>query len=327
MTTEHTTIEARLATSYTIRSVIVAIVCLVLGVWGIWDYVEIIPRQEREFTRAEVCRAFNRYAEPIVVGSEEPTKKLAAAFMTTVVNNLAVEGGAAIETEIDGLRAAVSNGEGHAIDTLESLLVKRLLPESVQRAAKAQGLEEGAMLQTKPRSESTWLAAESAMVSGTRTPTTALGEATAALKQGLQLAQNQLNLYGEVDQPSTYDRPMQWLFILCLPFVPWYLWGILVNRRKRFALDADGTLHVPGETWSPQDLADIDMKKWMSKSKAWVVHTDGHRVLMDDYIFKGVFRIVGEIASARYPDEWTDEAKRVKKGTTPPEPAESGEDA
>ena len=105
---------------------------------------------------------------------------------------------------------------------------------------------------------------------------------------------------------------MQWLFILCLPFVPYYIWSIVVNRRRRYALDADGTLHLPGEIWSPKDVADIDMRRWMKASKAWVVHTDGHRVLLDDYLFKGIFRIVGELAAARYPDQWTDEAKKVK---------------
>lgn len=327
MTTDHTTTEARVAASYTIRSIIVAIVCLVLGVWGIWDYVEIIPRQEREFARAEVCRAFNQYAEPIVSGGESPNEKRATALMTKVVDDLAIEGGASVETEIDGLRAAVSGGGGHAIDRLEELLVKRLLPEAVQRAAEAQGAEAGSTLQTGPRSESTWLAAESAMVSGVRTPTMGSGEASGVLKQGLQLAQSQLNLYGEVEQPSTYDRPMQWLFILCLPFVPWYIWGVVVNKRKRFALDIDGTLHLPGETWSPGDLADIDMSKWMSKSKAWVVHRDGHRVLLDDYIFKGVYRIVGEIASARYPDQWTDEAKKVKEAVADTPEADLNDEA
>jgi hypothetical protein len=158
------------------------------------------------------------------------------------------------------------------------------------------------------------------MVSGARTPTKGSGEGSAALRRGLHLAQSQLGLYGEVEQPSAYDRPVQWLFILCLPFVPWYVWGVVANRRKRYAIDLDGTLHLPGENWPPADIADIDMGRWMKSSKAWVVHTDGHRVLLDDYIFKGVYRIVGELASARYPDQWTDEAKRVKKDVV--EPAE-----
>jgi hypothetical protein len=313
MTTEHTTIEAHLATSYTIRSVIVAIVCLVLGVWGVWDYVEIIPKQEREFARAEVCRAFNQYAEPIVGGGEAPDPHRLAAFMSVVVDDLAIEGGPSVETEVDGLREAVAGGGAHAIDTLERLLVQRLLPEAVQQAGEAQGTEAGSVLQTGPTSRSTWLLAEAAMVSGARTPTQGSGESSDPLKLGLQLAQIQLGLYGEVEQPSAYDRPVQWLFILCLPFVPWYIWGVVTNKRKHYALDIDGTLHLPGETWQPADIVDIDMRRWMKSSKAWVVHTDGHRVLLDDYVFKGIYRIIGELASARYPEKWTDQAKRVKQ--------------
>jgi hypothetical protein len=320
MSTEHATTEARLATSYTIKSIVVAIVCLVLGVWGVWDYIEIIPKQEREFSRADVCRAFNQFGEPIVSGGESPDPQRATAFMSAVVKNLEIEGGPSVESEVDGLRTAVTGGGSHAIDTLEQLLVQRLLPEAVAKAGDAQNAEPGAVLQTGPRSKSTWLLAESAMVSGARTPTKGSGEGSEALRRGLHLAQLQLGLYGEVEQPSAYDRPVQWLFILCLPFVPWYVWGVVSNRRKRYAIDLDGTLHLPGEIWPPADVADIDMGRWMKSSKAWVVHTDGHRVLLDDYIFKGVYRIVGELASARYPDEWTDEAKRVKKDVA--EPAE-----
>ena len=312
MSTEHSSITVRLATSYTIKNVIVAIVCLVLGLWGVWDYVEVIPRQERFFSRAEVCRTFNLFAEPIVAGGEKAADAKANTFMTAVVDNLSIEGGNSVVAEIDGLRATVESGGGQAVDKLEGLLVNRLLPEAVTRATEAQGAEDGVTIQTGPTSESTWFLAESAMLRGVRTPTQGNGSTSDDLRQGLQLAQIQLDLYGDVEQPSAYDRPMQWLFILCLPFVPYYIWSIVVNRRRRYTLDADGTLHLPGEIWSPKDVADIDMRRWMKASKAWVVHTDGHRVLLDDYLFKGIFRIVGELAAARYPDQWTDEAKKVK---------------
>ena len=310
MTTEHQTIEVRLGNSYIIRQGLVAIVCLVLGVWGVWDYVEIIPRNERFFARAEVCRAFNQFAEPIVSGGAIPDNQNAEAFMRAVVTDLGIEGGPTAISEIDGLEAAIGSGDQSAIDTLHNLIASKLLPEAIQEAG--QGAEPGATIRTDPTSTATWLLAESAMVAGTRTPTTVSGGATDVLRQGLQLAQVQLDLYGDVEQPSAYDRPVQWLFILCLPFVPYYLWGIFSNLPKRYALDTNGTLHLPGETWAPEDIADIDMDRWMRASKAWVVHSDGHRVLLDDYVFKGIFRIVGEIAANRYPQQWTDEARKVK---------------
>jgi hypothetical protein len=312
MSTEPSSITVRLSASYTIKNVIVAIVCLVLGLWGVWDYVEVIPRQERFFARAEVCRTFNQFAEPIVSGGEMEKDADASAFMTAVINNLVIEGGASVVSEIDGLRAAVDGGGEQAVDKLEGLLANTLLPEAVKRAQEAQGAEDGVKIQTGPTSESTWLVAESAMLGGVRTPVQGDGSASGVLRQGLQLAQIQLGIYGDVEQPSAYDRPMQWMFILCLPFVPYYIWAIVVNRRKRYTLDTDGTLHLPGDVWSSQDITDIDMKRWMKSSKAWVVHTDGRRVLLDDYLFKGIFRIVGELAAAQYPDLWTDEAKKIK---------------
>lgn len=312
MSTEHRTITVRLAASYTIKNIIVTIVCLVLGLWGVWDYVEVIPRQERFFARAEVCRTFNQFAEPIVTGGEKAIEEKVNTFMAAVVDDLAIEGGAAVALEIDGLRAAVEGGGSQAVDKLEALLVQTLLPEAIKRAQEKQDAEDGTTIQTGPTSKSTWFLAEAAMLSGTRTPVQGDGSASDALRQGLQLAHIQLDLYGDVEQPSAYDRPMQWLFIVCLPFVPYYIWAIVVNRRKRYALDADGILHLPDEVWSPDDIADIDMSRWMKSSKAWVVHTDGRRVLLDDYLFKGIFRIVGELSAARYPDLWTDEAKKVK---------------
>ena len=43
----HTT----LATRYWLKTIIMAIVCIVLGLWGIWDYVVAIPKAETGATR------------------------------------------------------------------------------------------------------------------------------------------------------------------------------------------------------------------------------------------------------------------------------------
>jgi len=318
---QDTPIRARLSPSYTIKTLLVAVVCLVLGVWGVWDYVEIIPQQERFFSRAEVCRSYRQLAEPIVSGSTPASDANGNAFITAVLDNLAIEGGAGITSEIDGLRAAVSAGGPSAIDRLGVLLVQRVLPDAVQQA-QADGTTQDsidgdtAKITTGPTSPATWFTAERAMIEGIRNRTTISGDASDQLRLGLQLSESQLQLYGEAERPSAYDRPVQWLFILCLPFVPWYIWQLMQNKRRTYALHADGALDLPGETWSSGDLADIDMGRWMRTSKAWVVHTDGHRVLLDDYIFKGIHRIVGAIASERYPDQWTDEARKVKPASS-----------
>ena len=51
---------------------------------------------------------------------------------------------------------------------------------------------------------------------------------------------------------------------------------------------------------------------WMAKSIAWLVHSDGTRVKLDDYKHKNLYLIVGAIASRLHPDQWTPEAKPVK---------------
>ena len=298
-------IEARLATSFTVRSLVVAAVCLVLGVWGVLDYVEIIPTQERHFSRAEVCRAFKRAADPMISGSERPDKEIIVGFISATLDNIALEDGDGVRSEIEGLRSAVASQGIAAIDRLEPLLVSTLLPAAEQQAATAPNTD-------APTSRMNWLRAEAAMVQGIRNPIRA-GAISDRLRTGLQQAEVQLALYGETEQPSEYDRPVQWLFILCLPFVPWYIWNVIRNRRHVYRLNADGSLDLPGERWSSDDIADIDMGRWMRTSKAWLVHVDGRRVLLDDYVFKGVHRIVGVLASQRHPDTWTDEARPVKK--------------
>ncbi|MCP4759969.1 MAG: hypothetical protein GY894_06010 [Planctomycetes bacterium] len=311
------TIRARLSPTYTIKTAMIAIVCLVLGVWGVWDYAVVIPQQERFFSRAEVCRSYRQLAEPIVSGSTPTSENETVAFMNTVLDNLAIEGGAEIRSEIAGLRAAVEAGGTLALDKLGVLVVERVLPNAVRQAQAEQptgGSVDGkpGQITTGPSSPATWFAAERAMLNGIRNRTTVSGGPSDQLRLGLQLSESQLQIYGEVERPSAYDRPVQWLFILCLPFVPWYAWQLMRNRKRTYALHADGVLDLPGESWTQDELADIDMSRWMRTSKAWAVHADGHRVLMDDYIFKGIHRIVGALASERYPDQWTDEAKKIK---------------
>ncbi len=299
-------IVARLAPSFLIRSLVVAIVCLVLGLWGIWDYVEVIPAQERHFARAEVTRVFLRIAEPVLSGEHTVNQELIDEFVAKVVDDLEVEGGPSVAADIEGLRASVASGGRTAIDAMAVLLTERVLPEAVAEVA-GESKGEGS-------DRSRWFAAEAGMIAAVRSPTTGLGGPSDILKSARLAADNLLAAYGEVQQPSAYDRPVQWLFILCLPFVPWYLWQVATNIKRRFVLSDDGVLTLPGdEVWAPEDLADIDMHRWMRASKAWVVHTDGHRVLLDDYVFKGMFRIVGALASRKYPGDWTVEAKLVKK--------------
>ena len=50
-------IQTKLATRYWLKTVIMIVVCLVLGLWGVWDYVVKIPNDSRGFARAELLRS------------------------------------------------------------------------------------------------------------------------------------------------------------------------------------------------------------------------------------------------------------------------------
>lgn len=117
--------------------------------------------------------------------------------------------------------------------------------------------------------------------------------------------------------PPAYDRPVQlWLYIVGCGVlgVPWFLWQWLSVAGKKYRLEDDGTLTAPGMAPIPaEQITDIDMSKWMSKSIATVKAADGRTVLLDDYKFRGIDLIVGAIASRFYPDDWTPDGRDLKR--------------
>ncbi|MBG84704.1 MAG: hypothetical protein CMJ40_09180 [Phycisphaerae bacterium] len=124
-------------------------------------------------------------------------------------------------------------------------------------------------------------------------------------------ADKALAIYGDATQPSSYDRPIQWLFIACLLFVPFYAWSFLSTRKRHYQLDPDGTLHMPEGVWKQEEIADIDMNRWMAKSICWVVSTDSTRIKLDAHIYKNLDKIIGVIAHRLRPDEWSLDARPV----------------
>jgi hypothetical protein len=119
-------------------------------------------------------------------------------------------------------------------------------------------------------------------------------------------------------KPRAWDRPIQWAFISCLPFAPWFLIMFLKAKRQRYTLDDEGTLHFSGDPehksgeWKQEEIADIDMNRWMAKSIAWAVHADGRRLKLDAYLHKDLHLIVGAIAHRFYPQQWEPDARMVK---------------
>jgi hypothetical protein len=229
-----------------------AVVCIVLGVWGIWDYTVVIPNALRACDRAELLREFVQPALNVERGSQERDSGMVAL-------NVTIE-------EDDSLDQKWS----------DALIVFR-----------------GAVS----------------------------GGGVDSQQKATNLVEDYLNEYGSVTRPSKFDRPMQWMFILCLPFGFYYLftYSKMTKRASMYRLDDDGTLSTPEGTWSKDDIQDIDMERWISKTgkarTTWTakVLVENHPpILLDDYVYKDVHLIIGNLAHRFYPEIWTPLAKRVK---------------
>ena len=92
---------------------------------------------------------------------------------------------------------------------------------------------------------------------------------------------------------------------------PYFLYAQWKLTRRRFRLDDDGTLHSREGTFAADQLADLDMSRWMEKSIATAVTTDGMRVDMDDFLYKGVEDIVATLAARFHPGQWTRDARPI----------------
>jgi len=301
-------LTVQVSSGFLLRSAIIAVLCLVLGLWGIYDYLVKLPTQELLYHRAEVARQFNRIAEPILNTSDEAPDSDAtvddealAGFRDAIIADLRIEPAAKLADEVNGLQQVATDDTGASISLNE---IGRLLAQHLKTV--------DTRLTQSEKVNTSWLAIVGVMTKVAQTPVGLNGKPVEELKMMRSAANQALNDWGDVQPPSKFDRPMQWLFILCLPFVPWYAWAAITARKRKYVLDQDGTLHMPGGTWSRDDIAEIDMSLWMRKSKAWVVHVDGHRALLDDYVFKGLHRIIGVLAHAQDSDQWTMDAKRVK---------------
>ena len=201
------TITSSISKGYAWRLIIIAVACVGLGIWGIYDYAVGIPNQQRSFERFETLKQDR--------------------------------------------------------DALETLRSQRELTES-------EGINYDRL-----KAELTQL--------GTPAP------------------------------PGKYDRIIKGLvFVPCLPFGPYLLWMCFRANRRTYRLDDDGTLHLPKGSWNAQDIKEIDMTRWMSKSIAHVVNTDGTRAKLDDFQHKDLHLIVGAIAARMQPEEWTPDARPVK---------------
>ena len=117
-------------------------------------------------------------------------------------------------------------------------------------------------------------------------------------------------------RPAAYDRPLNFwaYFIGCgVLGAPWFAWRLLTQKRMGPRLEEDGSLVTKDGQFTSDQITGIDMSKWMSKSVARVtISVRDDPVILDDYIYKDTYLIVGKLAHQFEPDEWTEEAKPVK---------------
>ncbi len=283
-------IEVRVSRGYVWRMIIIGVVCVVFGLWGVYDYMVAIPRDQKLADRLALLQVSNDALETEQTrGDLTPEARQAYDMVVAELNVV-------LTAELDTARGTTPFND-------------------------AEGLREALSAfsdQLQASGEMPWVALLTTIGDGLaaerRLPLTEASypRAYAAFTQ----SQTAIEELGDITAPGKYDRIMQWAFISCLPCVPYFIWMVYAARRRVYRLDDAGTLSMPEGTWARDDIADIDMSRWMAKSIARVVHRDGTSVKLDDYKFRDLHRIIGSIAARLHPDDWDAEAKPIDAKAT-----------
>lgn len=294
-------IRTRLKRGHVIRQWIIAVVCIVLGLWGLYDYFWTIPHQQAAHDRYVVCLSVVDALSPDVdAASTEHQKKVeeARANVADAMNKL-IEG--AYEPKESGASSVAPADEKERLEQQVNELKQTI------ETLGAQG--EGGWFMS--------LAMFQQALNTPRVQTTSQTNLTGIHAAAYEVAKKGVDHFAEVTPPGAYDRVMKGLiFIPCLPTGLYLLVVLFLKGRKTHRLDEEGGLHLPGGTvWSRDEIKDIDMKRWMSKSIATVTSTGGAEVKLDDYVYQDTHLIVGALAHRFYPDQWTEDARQVKPET------------
>jgi len=290
---------------YAFKMLLVGALCLVLGLWGVWDYFVHIPNQQRAYERFLVCEAVRDTIDLHTASTSDPATRQERREEALGLVNAEIESLIERETAI---------GETDISSTSDA--------DREQLKAAVESLRGGA--------QEEWLKVLAIFQAALTNPPPAGQPLSGAHQLAWELAGQGLSAFDDAEPPSPLDRATQIIFILSLPFAPWALWSLVRTKAQVYQLEDDGTLITPDGTFAKDDIADIDMGRWMKKSIAYVVTRDGRRIKLDDLYFRNLHLIVGAIASEFYPDQWTEDARMVKsqQDETPTdeaadEPAES----
>lgn len=291
-----TEIRTRLKRGHIIRQVVIAVVCIVLGLWGVYDYIWTIPQQQAAHDRYLICQSVVEVleSEPVAEGYSEKLEDASTR----------------ITTELDALVARANKEHGP---------IENAVPPANEQEALQQRVDElKKTIETLgEQGDDKWfmsLAMFRQAILTPRPPVTSQEKLTGIHAAAWEVATQGVNYFAEVTPPHKYDRVMKGLvFIPCLPIGLYMLFALMLQSRKVHSIDEEGNLHLPGgRTWKPNEIKEIDMNRWMSKSVARVKHADGTIAKLDDYIFQDTHLVVGAIAHRFHPEEWTSDARSVK---------------
>jgi len=313
-------ITTSIARHFAVRLIVMTIVMLVLGLWGVYDYAYAIPAQQRAFDRYEALSFTQRALQPDLAGDE--------------LEQATTEARTTIDREISRVLDAHANRAGVERDAIESqgwrqmLLAasdERLTPSPETAALPDFQRTQRIVDALRATNDLDWMKALINFEFALEQPREMDGSLNVQQRDVYQVTEKWMNEVSKDEQPSppsTFDRAVQWAFISCLLCVPYFMWMYLGTLRRVYRLEDDGSLKTPDGDWSADEIKDIDMSKWMAKSIAHVVSADGSRIAMDDYKHRNMHLIVGALAHKYHPEEWTAEAKPVKKESEE-EPAEA----
>ncbi len=285
------------------RWLAIAVVSLVLGLWGVYDYAVKIPADAAKHERFQIARHVAAALENANLNSQEfreqrdgAIARIDAELAELGKEPAALDDRSAVAAEIDSMRPAIATVDSDNLDA--------------------------------------WLTTLAIYQRGLNNPTRVGSTLSGWSALAWELTQPVINAFGSVTPPATFDRMVQWAFIACLPAFPWYLIVYFRAKSKKYKLTAEGKLHLPGEEdpWSLDLITGIDMSQWMSKSIATVNHTSARSAVLDDHLYKDLHLIIGQLAHYFEPGAWTEDARPVKKPTeeahsTDAEPITTTDDA
>ncbi|MAB84020.1 MAG: hypothetical protein CMJ24_11405 [Phycisphaerae bacterium] len=269
--TEETTLTSRIGQGYRLRALFTIIICGVLGLWGIYDYVWTIPTQEEFFERREISGDVRKLLE----SASDP------------------------EYNFEARNAMMA-----------------VLQDRAQGLSETTPIDPDRLNELQPTSDEGWMITMALYARGLESRPLPSGKPSEQMRVAGVVAERSLQLYGDAQEPSAYDRPVQWMFILSLVFVPLYLIALMKHSPNVYRLDSEGNLFLPEGEWTRDEITDIDMSRWMSKSTAIVEHVDGRHAKLDAYIYKDLHLIIGAIAHRLHPDQWEVDGRKVKPAAT-----------